>query len=463
MNKINFNKPLYKKKIKYIIICEKIPKEREEKMLKKKRIYIVPILGFSLAILIGAILLSLPACNNSPISFIDSLFVATSGICVDGFSTVVISEQFNYLGKIVLLILNEIGALGFMSLIVFILTLNNKKVKIADIILAGDSINDDMYAHIKERVKHIFYYTFTIEIIGAILLAIGFIPIYGFKEGIWYGIFHSVTAFCNAGFDIIGRNSLEYLKDDVYMNIVFMALIILGGIGFFVLEDLFACLKNKTIKKLQFHSKLVLSTTILVLFVSVLLIKLMEPSLTLLQACFTSVTLRTAGFSTVNMAECSQATRIIAVILMFIGGAPGSTSGGIRIVVFAILILTIAGTLRNKKETVIFYREINQNMLRKAVTITGLSMFVILVAVILMIYFDDIGLENIIFHCVSAFSATGLGIMDLSILNVFGKIILMAIMFIGRVGPITAVSLFIVDKKQTNNGNIKFVEGKLML
>ena len=184
-------------------------------MLKKKRIYIVPILGFSLAILIGAILLSLPACNNSPISFIDSLFVAASGICVDGFSTVVISEQFNYLGKIVLLILNEIGALGFMSLIVFILTLNNKKVKISDIILAGDSINDDMYAHIKERVKHIFYYTFTIEIIGAILLAIGFIPIYGFKEGIWYGIFHSVTAFCNAGFDIIGRNSLEYFKDDV--------------------------------------------------------------------------------------------------------------------------------------------------------------------------------------------------------------------------------------------------------
>lgn len=287
-------------------------------MLKKKKIYIVPILGFLIAILMGAILLSLPICNNKPISFIDSLFVATSGICVDGFTTVVISEQFNFLGQLIVLILNEIGALGFMSFIIYILTVKNRKLKISDIILAGDSINDDMYAHVKKRIKHIVEYTVVIELIGAILLSFGFVPIFGLKKGIWYGLFHSVTAFCNAGFDLMSTTSLSYFRNDIYMNIVFMVLIILGGIGFFVMEDLIECIKTKSFKKLKFQSKLVLSTTGILLVLSIILIKIMEPKFTLLESAFTSVTLRTAGFYTVSLKNCSEATKIIAIILMFI-------------------------------------------------------------------------------------------------------------------------------------------------
>lgn len=428
-------------------------------MLKRKQIYLTPIIGFLSVIIIGAVVLKLPICNNKSIDMIDAFFTSTSAIAVNGLTTVVISEQFNILGQTVILILNEIGALGFMSFVVLI-TLWHKKMRFSEIIIAGNSIEEEIYANVKKRIKNIFKYSIIIQFIGVFLLSIKLVPMFGLEKGLWYSIFHSITAFCNAGFDIFGDSSLTMFKDDIYLNIVIITLIIIGGIGFLVIEDLVDC-RKKSLNKLNLQTKIVLLTTISLLIISTLIIKILEPNMTALQSLFLATTLRTAGFYTVNVNKCSDATKIICGLLMFIGGAPGSTSGGIRVVVFAVLILATISTLRNQKETVVFYRKINQNAIKKAITITVLSITIILIGIISMLQFDNLGTGNIIFQCISAFSATGLEIFSSSLLNNNGKIIIMILMFIGRIGPISMFSLFINDTKQTSE--IEYVEGKIVL
>lgn len=428
-------------------------------MLRKKKIYLIPILVFSIIIIVGAILLHLPISNNKPISFLDSLFMSASGVCVNGFSTVNISEQFTFFGQIVLLILTEIGALGFMSIVMLVLSLRNRKSDLLKTMLAGDGIDENISANVKQRSKNICIHTFIIEFIGAILLSVRFIPMFGLKKGIWYSIFHAVTAFCNTGFDLFGTTSLSIFENDIYVNMVFMILIILGGIGFFVIEDIL--IHKKELKRIQFQSKLVLSSTAILLVLSIFLIKIIEPDFSILNSAFTAVTLRTAGFYTVNLANCNIVTKLFCLLLMFIGGAPGSTSGGIRIVVFAILILTTSATLRNKKNIVIFNKKVNQSYIRKSVTIVVLSLTAIFLAIIGFMYLNNVGALNIIFYCFSMFSAVGIGLLDPIVLNIFGKIISIILMFVGRVGPITAISLLLIDKK--NKENIIYPDGNLIL
>lgn len=428
-------------------------------MLRKKRIYLIPILVFSIIIIIGAMILQLPISNNKPISFLDSLFMAGSGVCVNGFSVVDVSKQFTFFGQITLLILTEIGALGFMSIVMLVLSLRNRKSDLLKTMLAGDGIDEKLSANVKQRSKNICIHTFIIEFIGAILLSIRFIPMFGIKKGIWYSIFHAVMAFCNTGFDLFGTTSLSMFENDIYVNMVFMILIILGGIGFFVIEDIL--IHKKELKRIQFQSKLVLSSTAILLMVSIILIKIIEPTFSILNSIFTGVTLRTAGFYTVNLAKCNDVTKLFCILLMFIGGAPGSTSGGIRIVVFAILILTTSATLRNKRNIIIFNKKINQSYIRKSVTIIILSLAVVILAIIAFIYLNNVGTLNIIFYCFSMFSEVGIGLLDPVVLNIYGKIISIILMFVGRVGPITAISLLLVDKK--NKENIVYPDGNLIL
>lgn len=424
----------------------------------QKKLYKVPLIGFILLIIIGAVTLMLPICNNKEISFIDSLFISTSGICITGYTPLVLSEQFTWFGQLILLILVEIGALGFMTYIVFFSAITKRKLNISEVMLLEDG---EINVGFKEKTKNIIKYTFTIELIGATLISFRFIPIYGFKKGVWYSLFHAVTAFCNSGFDIIGESSFEPFTNDIAVNIVIIILIILGGIGFLVLNDLKKVIKNRTIKKLEFQSKIVLITTAVLLISSITIIKIMEPNLTLLQAMFTAVTLRTAGFSTINMAQCSEATKMIGVILMFIGGAPGSTSGGIRVVTLAVLVLSTISTLRNRKEVIVFSKRINQNTIMKAITIAVWSLLAVFVGIIIMTFFNNIGLKNIIFHCVGAFSDTGLGLVPTSLLNNIGKITIIILMFIGRVGPIVAFRVFFDTGREEKN--IKYVDGDLIL
>lgn len=418
----------------------------------KNKIYKIPILGFLILIIIGSIFLKLPICNNNKISFIDSLFVATSGVCITGYTPVILANQFTWIGQVIILVMVEIGALGFMTIIIFSANIIRKKIYFSDAMVFEDG---ELNANFKERAKNIVIYTLLIEIIGAILLSLKFIKVYGLQKGIWYSIFHSITAFCNSGFDIIGEKSFEPFTKDIYINCIIMGLIVIGGIGFPVLEDIF-----KT-KKLKFQSKIVLISTLLILLFSIIYIKLMEPNLTVLQVCFTSVTLRTAGFSTIDMSNCSQATKMIATFLMFIGGAPGSTAGGIRVVAFSVLVISIISTLKNRREVIVLDRRIGVKTIIKSITITGWAFISVLFGIIVMLSFDNIGLQNIVFHCVGAFSNTGLGIFPTSNLNIFGKFMIMILMFIGRLGPIVAFRVFFDTGEKDNN--IKYVEGELML
>lgn len=406
-------------------------------------------------------MLSLPICNNKSISYIDSIFMATSSVCVTGFSTITVSGQFNFLGQLILLILMQVGALGFMIFIAFILILRHKKISLSDTMLLGNTINSEDYSKIKEKVTQILKYAFSLEFLGAVIMTIRFIPTLGLIKGIWYGIFHSVSAFCNCGLDLFGDSSISYFRSDIIINYTFIFLIITGGIGFFVLHDIVSRLGQRNLKKINFQSKLVLSSTVIVLLVTTIMIFLFEKSISLLDALFASVTLRTAGFYTISFNEFSLPTKIISLVAMFIGGAPGSTSGGIKIVAFSIIILTTISVLKNKNDVIIFDRKITESLIKRSITIVIISLFIIFTGIILLVIFNNFGLINITFHTISAFSAVGLTLFDCTFLNSIGKIITIFIMFIGRIGPLSLAGLFIINKKE--NKNISFANGELII
>ena len=430
-------------------------------MLKKKNIYIIPILSFAIVILASFIILIMPFSRSGNVTPQDAFFTAVSATCVNGLSTVNLAEDYTFIGQLVIAITTEIGAIGFITFIAYILSLRNKKMTISESILLTNSINNDEDSKLMQRLKEVIKYTLIIEFMGSILLSFSFVPKYGLKNGIWYSIFHSITAFCNAGFDLFGTSSFITFKSDIYINMVIIILMLLGGIGFFVIEDLITCIKKKSFMHMQFYTKIILTATVIIYIVSVILIKIAEPKLSILQTLFTAATCRTTGFSTVNLGETSSVLKLILSILMMIGGAPSSTSGGIRITSIVVIILTMHSILRNKKEVICFYRKIDDNTIKHAITNIFISITVVFIGILILAKVQDINLIDNIFMCVTSFSATGLNVFNPSTLGIIAKFILMTLMFIGRVGPISIVSLFILEKK--DNKNIEYVSGNLVL
>lgn len=430
-------------------------------MLKDKNIYVIPCLGFLSVILVGWIVLMLPICNNGNVTPFDALFTAVSATCVNGLTTVNLSTEYSFLGQLAIAIITEIGAIGFVTFISFILSFKKKRMSLSETLLLGSALNDNNYGKLKQRLKEVIKYTIVIQIIGAILLAVDFIPRFGIKNGIWYSIFHSITAFCNAGFDIIGDTSLEIFAKNIYVNIVFIILMFLGSIGYFVIEDIIGAIKKKRFIHISFHTKIVLTASLIIYLVSIMLLKIAEPNLTWLEAVFTSVTARTTGFSTINMAETLPITKLIISFLMIIGGAPGSTSGGIRITSIAILALTVRATLRNKKNVVVYYKKIDLQTIRQAITNIVICAMLVLISMFIMEKVQIMRLDNNLFMCASAFSATGLSVTNVAKMNFASKVILEALMYIGRVGPISILSILIFKKKE--NQNIEYVSGNVML
>lgn len=430
-------------------------------MLKDKNIYLIPCLGFVSVILVGWIVLMLPTCNNGNVTPFDALFTAVSATCVNGLTTVNLSTEYSFLGQVTIAIITEIGAIGFVTFISFILSFKKKRMSLSETLLLSSALNDNHYGKLKQRLKEVIKYTIVIQIIGAILLAVDFIPRFGIKNGIWYSIFHSITAFCNAGFDIIGDTSLEIFAKNIYVNIVFIILMFLGSIGYFVIEDIIGAIKKKRFIHISFHTKIVLTASLIIYLVSIMLLKIAEPNLTWLEAVFTSVTARTTGFSTINMAGTLPITKLIISFLMIIGGAPGSTSGGIRITSIAILALTVRATLRNKKDVVVYYKKIDLQTIRQAITNIVICVMLVLIAMFVMEKVQIMRLDNNLFMCASAFSATGLSVTNVAKMNFASKVILEALMYIGRVGPISILSILIFKKKE--NQNIEYVSGNVML
>ena len=430
-------------------------------MLKDKNIYLVPCLGFLVIILVGWILLMLPVCSNGNITPFNAFFTAVSATCVNGLSTVNLSKDYTFLGQVIIAINTEVGAIGFVAFVSFLLNFKKKKMTISETLLLSSALNDDHYGKLKQKLREVIKYTLVIELIGAILLAVDFIPRFGIKDGIWYSIFHSITAFCNAGFDIIGDSSLTIFAKNIYVNMVFIMLMVLGSIGYFVIEDIITCMKKRNFSHIGFNTKIVLTASGIIYAISIILIKIAQPNLTWLETIFTSVTARTTGFTTINMEEILPVTKLLISFLMIIGGAPGSTSGGIRITSIAILVLTVRATLRNKKDIVVYYKKIDLRTIRQAITNIFICCLLVLISMFIMEKVQVMRLDNNLFMCASAFSATGLSVTNLASMNFLSKSILTGLMYIGRVGPISILSILILKKKE--NQNIEYVSGSVML
>lgn len=429
-------------------------------MFKRKREYLIPVLGFLFIILVGAIILYLPCCTIGTANFIDTLFTSTSATTTTGFSLNDISTKYTVLGKIIIAILMNIGAVGFISLIVVIVKLKNRRISLSNMKVVNDSISDDNYLNLKDEVFNIVKYVAIIEIIGALLLAIKFIPEYGMLKGIGYSLFHSISAFSNTGFDLLGENGFIKYNKDIYIRLVIIILMILGGIGFLPIND-FINNKSKKFKKLKLQSKIVIIYSFALILISTIGLKIFEGSnISWLNALFMGATARNTGLYTVSVSTMTVPSKLFILILMIVGGAPGSTAGGIKVVVFAVLEAVVITTLLGKKEVVLFWRKIDENTIRLSVTILAMFIVIILIATMAIVALNNFGLFDVLFACVSGISSTGLSSTSMQILNNAGKFILMTLMFIGRVGPLSILAIF---TPEVNNEKINFPEEKLIL
>ena len=427
----------------------------------------VILLSFIITILIGSLLLYLPiSYKGNNISYLDALFTATTSTCVTGLVTVPTYSTWTIFGQIIILILIQIGGLGVVSFIALLMILINKKFNLKDNQLIQDAFNLNTMSGLKQFIKQVFIGTLIIESLGAILYMIVFIPEFGVK-GIWISIFNSVSAFCNAGMDIIGETSLYNYATNPLINFTTSMLIILGGLGFIVWWDIIRVLKefkNKKfncIKSLSLHSKIVLSATFILITVGALLILIFEYNnpLTIKNynmfdkiqiSLFQSITTRTAGFATLPQENLTNSSALISLLLMFIGGSPVGTAGGIKTITFVSLFAIAIASIRNKKEVIIFNRNLSGEITRKAVAVTCMSFSIMFISTILLSLTMNKSLLDIIYETVSATATVGLSRNLTPSLNFWGKIIIIITMYLGRVGPITLAIAFKSKKTESN-------------
>ncbi len=419
-------------------------------MFKSKKTYLIPILSFVIFIILGTFLLSLPVCNNVKLSFGDAFYTAVSGVTTAGFLKFPLGTQFNFLGQFVYAVLMEVGALGFIIFVSYFWSIKNKKIKMSDIMVINDSMSNDNTASIKEHSIFVGKLMFSVQIIGAVLLAIRFVPLLGFFDGVWYGIFHAISAFSNTGVDLFGNNGLRVFIDDFYVQFILIILMLAGSIGVFVLEDI---IEHRRFSKFKLQTKIVLFVSAILIIIPTILFCVLD-GCTLINGVFLSISARSTGFNMLNLPELTIETQIILMILMFIGGSPASTAGGIKVISLAVIVATIISTLRGKEDTVIFWRRIPNYIVRMSFTIFTLFAILLFISIMMFINLEnEMGMFNIVFHSIATISNAGFAIVDPAQFTGINNIIMLILMFIGRIGPLSLVLIF-VHKDETE----KFVE-----
>lgn len=425
-------------------------------------------LSFLLAILAGTLLLSLPisSADGRATPFIDALFTATTSTCVTGLVVTPTVSSWSVFGQIVILLLIQTGGLGVITIMSGLMILMHKKMGIADRLLLKDAFNLNSLSGVVRFVKKVVAGTFIIEGAGALLYMTVFIPEFGTK-GIWISIFTAVSAFCNAGIDIIAENSLCNYVLNPMVNFVTCGLIIMGGIGYIVWWDVLRVLKMSRKKPVKFfrditlQSKIAITATLILIFAGAVLIFIFEYSnpqtignYTLFQkiqaSFFQSVTLRTAGFLTVPQENLTNASAISCLLFMFIGGSPVGTAGGIKTVTFAVIIVSAFSSICNKEDTELFGRQITKQTVSKAVAVTSMSFIIMFVSTVLLSAATDADALDIIYETVSATATVGLSRNLTASLNGIGKLIIIATMYLGRVGPISLAVAFNQKKENQN-------------
>ncbi|MEQ3338875.1 TrkH family potassium uptake protein [Clostridium butyricum] len=417
-------------------------------------------ISFMSIILVGALLLNLPISSRSgeATPFIDALFTSASATCVTGLVVYDTYTHFSLFGQIVILSLIQIGGLGFMIIATLFSLMLKRKIGLKERGMLQESVSTIHIGGIVRLTKHILFGTVIFEAIGAIILALRFYPDMGLKQGLYNGVFHSISAFCNAGFDLMGRfepsSSLTLYSGDIVVNLVIMSLIVVGGVGFLVWEDIFT---NKLkFCKYRLHTKIVLVVTATLIIVPAIIFYSIERTNSFagmgtteswLASFFQSITPRTAGFNTVNIAELSEGSILLTIILMVIGGSPGSTAGGVKTTSFAVIILSLIASIRHTEDINVFNRRLERDVIKKAYDVITIYFMCCALAVLLICALQPFGLKEVFFEVVSALSTVGMSTGITPDLNSLSKFIITLLMFFGRVGSLS-VALVFSEKKE---------------
>ena len=399
-------------------------------------------MGFAFVILTGAVVLVLPVSvwPDAEVSFVDALFTSTSAVCVTGLIAIDVADHFTPFGQAVVAVLIQIGGLGVTSVGVGLILAAGKRVSIRGRLLAKEALNVDSFQGIVKLVRAVLFMTLFFETLGAVLSFIVFIQDYPPLRALGISVFHSIAAFNNSGFDILGglRNLIPY-QDNILLNLTTAGLIIFGGIGFLVILDV---MKQKRFKKLTLHSKVVITSSIVLIVVGTLLLKATE-DISWLGAFFQSVSARTAGFSTYTIGDFTNAGLFVLCVLMFIGASPGSTGGGIKTSTFFVLVQA-ARSIFVKRPLSSFRRNISPENLSKAYLVTILSLGVVCIATFLMCILEpDCTFIQLLFEVISAFGTVGLSTGITPGLSVAGKLVIILVMYTGRIGAFTLLSMWI--------------------
>lgn len=417
------------------------------------------ILGFIFSAIIGALLLVMPFSlkEGESISLLDSMFTITSAICVTGLVTVDVSKVFSPIGWTIILIFIQLGGLGVMTFSSTIYLMTGKRMTFSEKMALKDERNVDNAEEIKAFVRKIYHTVFAIEGVGAILLTYFFMKElkFGFFKALYYGVFHSVSAFCNAGFSLF-TTGLEGFAGSVLLNLSIAYLIILGGIGFAVINSFIIDVRRDE-RKFNLTSKLAILVSVFLTFGGMMVILILEYTNSgtignfsfgdkLLASFFQSVTARTAGFNTIPLGNMRDGSVFLFYLLMFIGASPGSTGGGLKTTTIGVIAFYVLGIVKGRENIELFNRRIDWGILNKALAILVISLIYVSTIVMLILAYDKFGLKEVIFEVISAFATVGVTLGITSELNSFSQILLITTMFVGRLGPMT-FALAIGEKK----------------
>ncbi len=429
--------------------------------------------GFAGAIVIGTFFLVLPisSAEGHMTPLIDAMFTATSAVCVTGLVTLVSAYHWSLFGKVVLLLLMEFGGLGVITMAAAFWIVVRHRLSLKNRLLLMEAYNVNSMQGLLTLTRHIFTGSLLVQGVGALFYAVKLLPEFGILKGIWLSIFTAVSAFCNAGMDLFGADSLAPYRTSFLMNFTTMGLIVIAGLGFPVWWDVLHAVREgrkhhwnlkRMLMQLRLHSKMVLLMTGILIFGGALLILIFEwnnPETLgnqpfgqrIMDALFQSVTTRTAGFYTIDQSKFSNATAFLSVILMFIGGSPAGTAGGVKTVTALVLLLGVVSIVRNRNDVDIFRRKISDFYVKKALSVVAVSMTVLFCAVMLLCCTESAGFMDILYEAASAIGTVGLTRGLTPFLSVPGKLIISLAMYLGRVSPITMAIAFTGKKKNVHN------------
>ncbi|KGG80352.1 ATP synthase subunit J [Caloranaerobacter azorensis H53214] len=432
----------------------------------------VLVLGFAGLILIGATLLNLPMASQDgkSIGFVNALFTSASAVCVTGLVVVNTATHWTVFGKVVILILLQIGGLGFMTLATLVALLLGRKITLKERLIIQEELNQFTLSGLVKLTRYVIISTAMIEGLGALLLSTRFIPTYGFIKGVSFSIFHSISAFCNAGFDLTGESIVPFV-DDVVVNLTIIFLVIVGGLGYTVYMDIS---QNRKFKRFSLHTKLVLIISALLLLVGFLVIFIVEynnPATLgklsfkgkILASAFQAMTPRTAGFNSIDTGAVTNTTAFLTIILMFIGGSPGSTAGGIKTTTVGAIVLAIISVIRGTDDVEVYRKRIPHDLVYRALAVVGIALaLIIFVTMILSLTEKDASFLDIFFETTSAFGTVGLSRGLTPNLSVLGRLIITLTMFAGRVGPLTMAFAF-AKKQKEYKGTYRYPEERILV